>query len=173
MLAGSLGLDQLREGRRLDVNSHLVMFRLWRGEIVKPGRVDPAGMTVRRRLVAGNGTCSSAPLGYRTGAILLLRDLPKVFPRMQHLWADAGYIGKLAGDIKTALGWTLEIVKPPWPGWQRTWTPKDAPPRIVEGPKGFVVLKRRWVARTFAWLGKSRRMAKDDEALVETAENLV
>jgi transposase len=37
-----------------------------------------------------------------------------------------------------------------------------------------VVLKRRWVVeRTFAWLGKSRRMAKDDEALVETAENLV
>lgn len=41
-------------------------------------------------------------------------------------------------------------------------------------PRGFVVLKRRWVVeRTFAWLGKSRRMAKDDEALVETAENLV
>ncbi|WP_432804216.1 hypothetical protein [Deinococcus taeanensis] len=33
---------------------------------------------------------------------------------------------------------------------------------------------RRWVVeRTAAWLGESRRMAKDDEALVETAENLV
>lgn len=41
-------------------------------------------------------------------------------------------------------------------------------------PTGFVVLKRRWVVeRTFAWLGKSRRMAKDDEALVETAEDLM
>ncbi|MBB5379293.1 transposase [Deinococcus metalli] len=35
-------------------------------------------------------------------------------------------------------------------------------------------MKRRWVVeRTFAWLGKSRRMAKDDEALVETAEDLM
>ncbi|MVN89498.1 transposase, partial [Deinococcus sp. HMF7620] len=110
----------------------------------------------------------------RTGAVLLLRDLPNVFPRMGHLWADAGYTGKLASDIKTHLGWTLEIVKHPWSGWQGTWAPKDAPPRHVEVPKGFVVLKRRWVVeRTFAWLGKSRRMAKDYEALVETAENLV
>lgn len=110
----------------------------------------------------------------RTGAILLLRDLPNVFPRMGHLWADAGYTGKLAGEIKTHLGWTMEIVKHPWSGWQGTWAPKDAPPRHVEVPKGFVVLKRRWVVeRTFAWLGKSRRMARDYEALVETAENLV
>ena len=110
----------------------------------------------------------------RTGAILLLRDLPNVFPRMGHLWADAGYTGKLAADIKLYLGWTMEIVKHPWSGWQGTWAPTDAPPRVVEVPKGFVVLKRRWVVeRTFAWLGKSRRMAKDYEALIETAENLV
>jgi transposase len=110
----------------------------------------------------------------RMGAILLLRDLPNVFPRMQYLWADAGYTGKLAGEIKTHLGWTMEIVKHPWSGWQGTWAPKDAPPQHVEVPKGFVVLKRRWVVeRTFAWLGKSRRMARDYEALVETAENLV
>ena len=110
----------------------------------------------------------------RTGAVLLLRDLPNVFPRMEHVWADAGYTGKRASDIKTHLGWTMEIVKHPWSGWQGTWAPEDAPPRVVEVPKGFVVLKRRWVVeRTFAWLGKSRRMAKDDEALIETAENLV
>ena len=41
----------------------------------------------------------------RTGAVLLLRDLPNVFPRMGHVWADAGYTGKLASDIKTYLGW--------------------------------------------------------------------
>lgn len=110
----------------------------------------------------------------RAGAVLLLRDLPGIFPRMQHVWADAGYTGKLGAEIKTHLGWTLEIVKHPWSGWQGTWAPKDAPPRVVEVPKGFVVLKRRWVVkRTFAWLGKSRRMAKDYEALVTTAENLV
>jgi putative transposase len=110
----------------------------------------------------------------RAGAVLRLRDLPNIFPRIKHLWADARYTGKLAEDIKTHLGWTLEIVKHPWSGWQGTWAQKDAPPRIVEVPKGFVVLKRRWVVeRTFAWFGKSRRMARDSEALVDTAENLV
>jgi len=44
----------------------------------------------------------------------------------------------------------------------------------VDVSKGFVVLGRPWVVeRTFAWLEKSRRMAKDDEALVGTAEDLV
>jgi len=129
--------------------------------------VDTLGLVMAIKVHEGN-------LQDRTGAVLLLRDLPNVFPRMQHVWADAGYTGKLAGEIKTYLGWTLEIVKHPWSGWQGTWAPKDAPPRVVEIPAGFVVLKRRWVVeRTFAWLGKSRRMAKDYEALVETAENLV
>ncbi|WP_274379553.1 hypothetical protein [Deinococcus kurensis] len=43
----------------------------------------------------------------------MLRDLPNIVPRVGHVWADAGYIGKLASDIKTHLGWTLGIVKHP------------------------------------------------------------
>nr|WP_272952919.1 transposase [Deinococcus alpinitundrae] len=44
----------------------------------------------------------------------------------------------------------------------------------MEKPVGFVMLKRRWVVeRTFTWLGKSRRMRRDLEALPETSENLV
>lgn len=83
---------------------------------------------------------------------------------------------KAGGEIKTNLGCTLEIVKHPWSGWQRTWAPKDAPPRVVEVPAGFVVLKRRWVdERTFARLSKSMLMAKDYEyeAPAETTGNLV
>ncbi|GGL20673.1 hypothetical protein GCM10010844_44340 [Deinococcus radiotolerans] len=81
----------------------------------------------------------------RTSAVLLRRDLPNVFPRMGHLWADAGYTGQLATDRGPYLGWTLEIIKHPWSGWQGTWAPKDAPPHVVEVPKGFVVLNGRWV----------------------------
>jgi putative transposase len=41
-------------------------------------------------------------------------------------------------------------------------------------PKGFEVLPRRWVVeRTFAWLGRNRRMSKDYERLCETSETLV
>lgn len=41
-------------------------------------------------------------------------------------------------------------------------------------PKGFEVLPRRWVVeRTFAWLGRNRRMSKDYERLCETSEAFV
>jgi putative transposase len=41
-------------------------------------------------------------------------------------------------------------------------------------PKGFEVLPKRWVVeRTFAWLGRNRRMSKDYERLCETSEALV
>ena len=39
------------------------------------------------------------------------------------------------------------------------------------GMKGFQVLPRRWVVeRTFAWLGRYRRLSKDYEALPQTEE---
>jgi putative transposase len=44
-------------------------------------------------------------------------------------------------------------------------------PRLGEG---FVVQPKRWsVARTFAWLGHFRRLAKDGESLTGTAENVI
>jgi hypothetical protein len=50
---------------------------------------------------------------------------------------------------------------------------------VVSGPRfkrpdearGFCLLPRRWVVeRTFAWLGRNRRLAKDFEATVGSAE---
>ena len=38
----------------------------------------------------------------------------------------------------------------------------------------FQVLPRRWVVeRTFAWLGKYRRLSKDYEALTDTSETFI
>jgi len=110
----------------------------------------------------------------RAGAVLLFNKVRNSFPRMKHVWADAGYTGKLVSEVKLHLNWDLEIVKHPWSGNIRTWAPVDQPPPPIVVPDGFVVLKRRWVVeRTFAWLGKSRRMSRDYEGLAETAENLV
>ena len=40
-----------------------------------------------------------------------------------------------------------------------------------DAARGFVVLPKRWIVeRTFAWLGRSRRLSKDYEALAETSE---
>ena len=68
--------------------------------------------------------------------------------------------------IRAVLGWTVEVVKRP----QRwVWLPEGAEPPPM--PTGFQVLKRRWVVeRTFAWLGRYRRLSKDYEVLPATEE---
>ena len=41
-------------------------------------------------------------------------------------------------------------------------------------PRGFQVLPRRWVVeRSFAWIGRNRRMSKDYERLPATSEAVI
>ncbi len=86
----------------------------------------------------------------RDGAVAVLARTRKLFPFLKLIWGDAGYRGLILATTLRRLPMTLEIVN-------RT-----------TGTKGFHVLPRRWVVeRTFAWFGRSRRLAKDFEA--ETA----
>jgi putative transposase len=68
------------------------------------------------------------------------------------------------------LGWRVEAVQHPDAGRRWVWVaPGQEPPPAP--PPGFRVLPRRWVVeRTFAWLGRNRRLSKDYEALPETEE---
>jgi transposase len=68
--------------------------------------------------------------------------------------------------IEATLGWTVEVVrKPP----RRVWVQEGVEPPPM--PTGFQVLPRRWVVeRTFAWLGRNRRLSKDYEFLPATTE---
>ena len=60
---------------------------------------------------------------------------------------------KLRGALKDQGDWRIEIIK------------------RSDAARGFEVLPRRWVVeRTFAWLGRCRRLAKDWEASVASAE---
>lgn len=102
----------------------------------------------------------------REGAGLVLTGITTRFPHLTHLWADAGYTGQAVGQLAQAQGLALQVVRKP-----RRWVrcPADADPPPM--PTGFQVLPRRWVVeRTFAWLGRWRRLSKDYEELPTTEE---
>lgn len=107
------------------------------------------------------------------GAKGLLAGLAARFPRMKLLWVDAGYKSGFAAWVTEHLGWTVETVKHPDSGSRYVWVaPGQAPPPAP--PKGFRLLKRRWVVeRTFAWLGRNRRLSKDYEELPQTGETWI
>jgi len=106
----------------------------------------------------------------REGARRLLAPLVGRFPRLELVWVDGGYTGAFAGWVGEELGWRVEVVQHPDAGVRHVWLPAGAPPPPPR-PAGFRVLPRRWVVeRTFAWLGRCRRLSKDYEALPETEE---
>ena len=95
----------------------------------------------------------AADIQDRDGAPGVLASIRFLYPWLRHLFADGGYAGdKLAQALAGRGDWTIEIVK------------------RAGHAKGFVVIARRWVVeRTFAWLGRCRRLAKDFEATIESA----
>ena len=79
------------------------------------------------------------------------------FPRLRTIYADNKYHNYgLYAWIEENTDYRLHIV--------------SRPPQ----QRGFVLLPQRWVAeRTFAWLGRSRRLSKDYEKLTITSEAMV
>ena len=88
------------------------------------------------------------------GAVPLLRIIGRMFPKLRYIFADRVYRGPKLLDAVADLGqWTIEIVTRS----QSVGTFKAEP--------------RRWVVeRTFAWFGRNRRLAKDFEATIASAE---
>ena len=95
----------------------------------------------------------------RTAARILLGTLAAQFRRLRVVWADGAYAGRLEHWVRRLRPWgkvRLEIVRKP------------------KGQRGFAVLPWRWIVeRTFAWLGRWRRLKADYECLPETTEALI
>jgi transposase len=105
----------------------------------------------------------------RDGAFFVLGAASALSHRLQLIWADMGYRGaRLKACIEQECEWKMEIVQRPrkW-----GWYPKDVEPEPLPA---FTVLRRRWVVeRTFAWIGRYRRMSKDYEYLIESSEAMI
>lgn len=103
---------------------------------------------------------TSASVQDRAGGRAILARLAALFPSVALVWADGGYANKIDSSIvawaKDKLGLLLEIVK------------------RSDDVKGFKVLPRRWVVeRTFGWLVRNRRLARDYERLTATSEAMI
>lgn len=102
------------------------------------------------------------------GGKLLLVPLQGRFPRLKRIWVDSAYKkGDFVEWVKAQFGWEVEVVEHPWSGLRGVLAPKEAAIDWEQiRPRGFHVLKRRWVVeRTFAWLSTWRRLSKDYEVL--------
>jgi putative transposase len=96
---------------------------------------------------------TAASVQDRDGGKLVLKRVDLRFPRLRRIWADGAYQALVAWARLTCLA-VLEIV-------QRT-------------SQGFEVQPKRWIVeRTFAWLGRYRRLSKDYERMTETSEAVI
>ncbi|WP_344641618.1 IS5 family transposase [Kitasatospora cystarginea] len=86
----------------------------------------------------------------------LLARLRERHWRITLMWADGGYTGRLVDLARDVLRIALTVV------------------RRTDDTTGFVVLPKRWlVERTFAWLMRSRRLARDYEGRADTSEAMI
>lgn len=127
----------------------------------------------------------------RAGAKQLLEGVGWHYQRLEVIRVDQGYSGEeLADWVWDEVGARLEVVKRTTKQEIMEEAMAQARQRLREGAstieawasvsldrsieKRYEHLPRRWVVeRTFAWLGKNRRLSKDYELLPSTSEALM
>lgn len=112
-----------------------------------------------------------ASLHDRQGAKLVLGALEGRVPRLPLIWADQGSAGALRQRTKEHIGVTLEVVYPWWRQLKRYFA--DFLDDFGYQPGCNVIPRRGLVERTISWVGRARRLSKDDERLPTSSEALI
>jgi putative transposase len=106
-------------------------------------------------LLAVSVTAARVP-DARAACDLLYSVLWTTLPRLAVVYADAAYAAAYLAAVLVGAPFVLALVRRP------------------EGAKGWVHLAKRWVVeRTFAWLGRARRLSKDYERLTASSEAMI
>jgi len=101
-------------------------------------------------------------------APLLARDTGS---KTRHLWLDSAYEGRGVRAVRER-GWTAEVVRRSGERGHGQW--RHPPMPHFTARRGFELVRRRWVVeRTFAWLGRNRRLSKDYEARTDVSEAMI
>lgn len=115
-----------------------------------------------------NAVVHAADIPDRDGAESVLAGLLQPFPRLKLVWMDQGYRGKHLEQWMATQRLAQEIVQKPR-RWVRCPSDQEPPPMPA-----FTVLPHRWIVeRSFAWLGRWRRLSKDYEELPCTGEAMI
>ena len=102
----------------------------------------------------------SASVQDRAGAKFVLTGAKRRFPLLGLVWVDGGYVNAVDAGL---IGWAARTE-----GIEVVAVPRNA------DVKGFQVLPRRWVVeRTFGWLTRCRRLARDYERKTSHAEAMI
>lgn len=106
----------------------------------------------------------SAGVQDRDGARQLLQWAMCNLPRLLTIFADSAYVGAWHAWVDYIWSWRLQSMC----RFLMQFVQREP------GTVGFKVLPKRWVVeRTFAWLGKYRRLSKDYEYLPKSSEAFV
>jgi putative transposase len=114
--------------------------------------VDTLGLVVLAKVTAAN--VQDVHAGKQLFSAVAQK--PELLTRLEKIFADGGYRGELVDWVQQNLHAVLEIVLK------------------LGDQKGFQVLPKRWVVeRTFAWITRNRRLARDYERLTQSSEAFI
>ena len=89
--------------------------------------------------------------------LLLMRVLKEMLCGLKIILADGGYRGEITAEVKKTFGYIIQVVL-----------------RSDKFEKKFKPIHKRWIIeRTFSWFDNDRRLCRNYELLMETAEEMV